>query len=280
MRWWDTGAEAGQKSQNEIDVTIDKGSKDVVVGVGVPGSNCSQGGWNELKAYQARSIRDFHLSCLAKYERTFKWGAAEEFVLRRAGGEYTKRITYMRNDKKYSRSVAMEYPLGWRGYISEPNPELRFPNWPPGQGGKDMGIIYGGLDNAQAGDIIVWDEDVTEGQMQPHAAYVVAVSNKAGYQGKEPPEVYIKVMDYNFGKFPDICGNTNWWAQGTIRTLYRDKLPSHFEDEREDLNLTKPYDVVCRDPDLSSCVEEFWKKVKIYRPAWDYRRCNTSTPTP
>lgn len=174
-----------------------EGWNDAIIGIGDTESNCGYGGWEELKLYQLRCQREFGLKCLCKYESTFKRGSAEEYVHRRAGirvslktevipSTLTKGDTVLQNFLDVDRF----WPIGWRGYVSEPDPEYRFPalglkvfsqnSIPPGNpntgrgsayptnltGLIDLaqnGIIKRGLSEAKPGDIIIWDRDVLWG---------------------------------------------------------------------------------------------------------------------
>jgi hypothetical protein len=53
--------------------------------------------WTELKAYQARTIQDYSINCIGKYEKLYATGNAEGKALMRAGGVYERNICSKRN---------------------------------------------------------------------------------------------------------------------------------------------------------------------------------------
>lgn len=303
MRWWDTGAESGNILQETTDADSIGGSFDTLVGVGIEQSNCGIGGWGrpqqldgntswlELKLYQARSQYMSGLRCISRYEKTFKRGAAEDYVHRLAGGNFAT---------SYSGTstiglTTFNFPLGWRGYVSEPREAWRFPylyNYPQNDTTAHGAMVGGGLDNALPGDILIWDEQVlsTDGvnyERLPHTAYVVKADNAAMRQAANPNGPYelsekrffpakeraeaipsVTVIDYNYGKYPDVCGNTNWWAVGPERRLYKGDVPSNYHRIADQTGVTN---LNCSNPDLTTCIENLWGGVKIYRP-WNHVR--------
>lgn len=298
MRWWDTGAESGNMLQEHTDAESKGGSFDALVGVGIEKSNCGIGGWGnpdkldgntswvELKMYQARSQYMTGLRCISRYEKLFKRGAAEDYVLRLAGGNFTSSIT----GTGTAGSLQLEWPLGWRGYTSEPEQAYRFPYFitlfrTPQYMNPAGAFVGGGLDNALPGDILIWDADVSANERLQHVAYVSKADNEAMNNAGGPEYILTKkrffpppvraanipsvtVMDYNHGKYPDACGTTNWWGVGPERTLYKGRIPPNMQAiaDRKDVTRT-----TCANPDLSSCIENLWGSVKIYRPWKDVR---------
>lgn len=152
-----------------------KGYQDTIVGVGNERDNCGYGGWEELKLYQHRCFRYFGISCICDYDKTFKIGSAEDYVLRKAGGVPVFTVTKpsQNNTVKTESSVPVPQPASWRGYVSEPDPENRFPAYDLAKSYgytssnvdvlktlvKDK-IIEVGLSKARVGDILIWDRDV------------------------------------------------------------------------------------------------------------------------
>lgn len=291
MRWWDTGAEAGNILQETTDAASDAGSFDALVGVGVEQNNCGIGGWGrpnqldgntswlELKLYQARSQHMNGLRCIARYERVFKRGSSEDYALRLAGGNFDTSATGTGS----VGTISLNFPLGWRGYASENEPAYRFPyylNFPASDGHSAVRI---GLDSALPGDIIVWDKDVTGEKRLQHVAYVVRADNaamrertgsadnqspltkKRFFPAPEPQQAApsITVVDYNFGRYPDTCGTTNWWATGPERKIYKGALPDSMKSMAERQGVEH---VDCGNPDLTMCSEPLWGRVKVYRP--------------
>lgn len=297
MRWWDTGAESGHILQNQSDAENPGGMYDALVGVGIEKSNCGIGGWGdpnlldgntswmELKMYQARSQHMTGLRCISRHEKLFKRGQSEDYALRLAGGNYASRFT----GRSAAGTVLVEWPLGWRGYASEPEQAYRFPYYISLFNNPEYsaagGSVLMGLDQALPGDILIWDEQVSQKKRLPHVAYVTKAENVAmDAQGGESTELSkkrwhptpapfdridsITVMDYNFGKYPDSCGNTNWWGVGPERTLYKGRIPGTMQEIAERTEVTRRD---CGNPDLTACIENFWDNVKIYRPYRDVR---------
>jgi murein DD-endopeptidase MepM/ murein hydrolase activator NlpD len=296
IRWWDTGAESGNILQGHTDADSKGGSFDALVGVGVEKNNCGIGGWGdpllydgntswmELKLYQARA-QFYGAQCVARYEKAFQYGSAENFVLQMAGGNFSSTLP-----SGGAAPVAVTWPLGWRGYASEPIPAYRFPylvsmDDVPEYTTASGSMLGGGLDNAMPGDILVWDEDVVGQKRLPHVAYVVSadteamrearnsgdgkvLSRKRWHAGVAKSEAIdmVMVQDYNFGKYPDSCGNTNWMAVSTPRKIAKKWPGTEQEIERYELKQTD-----CGNPDLAYCVENYWDRVKIYRPRTDVR---------
>ncbi len=397
MIWWDEGLPSC------------KGWNDAIVGIGDENRNCGYGGWEELKLYQHRCLREFSTNCMCNYERTFKYGSAEEYV-HAASGTYVSptSFTYV-GSTPTAKANSQIWPIGWRGYVSEPDPEYRFPAFGMveaygagnsvaalrGNAAKyvnpelygitrnmdglkklvETGALRQGLENAKEGDILIWDRDVLWGSdcnkqtmtcssfvklagkeplktpeaRLPHVAHVRAAytpasvlahcearkllcktaievggnnrrigdiqdnpffrgnrspaanqdpltfreqdlaecqpengfdfktGNCSAYQPyvdslKSPEKWYVIVSEKNYGKYPDICGNTDKWGIVTSRTLIH---PSISADK-----LGLPKDIAksegsCSDPQIARCREEKWDKVKVYNPRLDWRVPNT-----
>lgn len=258
--------------------------------------------WSELKLYQARSARETGLNCLAKHELVFKQGTGEDIVLGRAGAQYTRLICdkdggneqcSSTNVLRMNREITMPWPMGWRGYASDPTENKRFPNAGTGVGGFNLGEKLsnwinndlvgdidtgerapaasligdheGGLDYALVGDIIIYDEDVT-GARNPYLAYVTETSNlTAGSPNKLD---WVKAIGFNHGKFLDACGNSDTWGKGEEYTMYKNDLPP---DIKDGLAAVGYHTKSCDDPRLSACIENLWSDVKLYFPGQDYR---------
>lgn len=257
------------------------GWNDAVVGLGAPNDNCRIGGWEEMKLYQARCYSHFNIRCMCDYEKTFKLGSAEEYVLRRAGA-YIKAGNYgisLNDTGKMLRAERKEnwiWPLSWRGYVTDDRPPQRFPNLYT-QGSSSL---LTNLDNALPGDIIIWDRDVVGDTRLPHVAYVV-YADTAAYCAKQAQigrggracTGRLVIAEMNFGKFPDMCGNTDRWNVETYREVYK---PGAFDTLLATNRLQFPPDLSpggagytaysCSDPSLKRCREEYWGNVKIFRP--------------
>lgn len=296
MRWWDTGAESGNILQETTDAESIGGSFDALVGVGIEKNNCGIGGWGrpqeldgdsswmELKLYQSRSQYMNGLRCISRYEKVFKRGASEDYAHRLAGGNFETSFSGLGS----TGTVSLNFPIGWRGYASESEEAYRFPyylNYPQHDPTANAAMVGGGLDQALPGDIIIWDKDVVGNNRLHQIAYVTkadnlainelsggdyALTNKRFFpppqRGESIPS--ITVVDYNHGKYPDVCGNTNWWAVGPERILYKGDVPENLKyiADRTDVGS-----LTCGNPDLASCIENYWDDVKVYRP-WKHVR--------
>ncbi len=262
MRWWDTGNESSV-SGTKVDLYCDAGAHDTIIGVGSTQNNCRYGGWGskrsvscnaapggipgtaaipaaaggslsipaadaiggweELKLYQLNSDLRFHLICLAQNEKTFKQFGAEDMILKGLG------VNKPAHDAQNNKTEE-DYPgSSWRGYISAPNDDQRFPNLFH-TGAK--GAVMTGLDNAQQGDIIYLDQKYQDGTAGngsnlPVLAVVLGVHthSKVPTMGATEGE-WVRVADFNYGKYPDACGNTNSLGIGPQRYIYKvDRMP-------------------------------------------------------
>lgn len=339
MNWWEEGQPHCE------------GCRDSLVSLGSPmGQQCNYGGWEELKLYQMRCWTNFGLHCLCNYEKTFKQGSAEQYVLDRAGFMGTERNSSP--ERNVSINTSKHWPLSWRGYVSDPETPLstrgplgtenrRFPYAGGLYGVVEKALVTensspynvkptGGISNAIAGDILVYDVDVIQKKLfppdsasggpyekakyyrlkrLPHVAYVEfahtiaqCINDKTittaeislneadpnayyRFQGATSADVsdcynieneYVIVSEQNFGKFPDMCGNTDRWNMPTRRTIYKN-LDISFASNNEgwvpppDILEFNP-DMTCADPALSRCKEELWTAVKVYDPRLDVRR--------
>ncbi|MDX1974349.1 MAG: hypothetical protein SFT92_01595 [Rickettsiales bacterium] len=172
------------------------------------------GGWSELKAHQMWTTRRNNLVCIGRYEKLFKPGSADNFVLAKAGAGYTSKD-----------NVQWPWPLGWRGYVSAPWPHAQFPylrnfpmlhidekpatdannaivaaNYNPMDGQRILGPTgERGLDNVLPGDI-VYNLPSING-----IAYVTDIGGYAYYDdnGKEQmlPANEKALFSYKKGKF-------------------------------------------------------------------------------
>lgn len=305
MQWWEEG------------YSHCEGCNDAIVGVGNMHKQCLYGGWEEMKMYQARCYAYFGVHCLCDYEQTFKQGSAEEYALFRAGAVFSQSVgdEGKVEGEMVVRQAARYWPLSWRGYVSDPQIPKSSPALPPGgqpwganrrfpyadgDYGTVTAAISNGLDNARAGQIVIWDYDVVHGSGRfSHVAYIEEARTKAvceaahcgakkddmcsqcgndtsEYYGSTGP--YIKVAEWNFGKFPDACENTDRWGQETRRWIYKLEHPK-FEPGGRDLADYAQPDVIsynpsltCGDPVLKRCWENLWDKVKVYDPTKDVRR--------
>ncbi|MDX2113300.1 MAG: hypothetical protein SFW63_06175 [Alphaproteobacteria bacterium] len=302
MRWWDTGASAGNAYIGGSPVNT-LGTYDVIVGVGREGrekvaakqteelyeklgsssevknrvkqeqtSQVSRiGGWSELKAHQMWTIRRNNLSCIGRYEKMFKLGSAENFVLSKAGSGYTSRV-----------GEQWPWPLGWRGYVTATDEQDKFPNF--GSTGSVREIK--GLDNALPGDIIVYQprrypantvirstspaqpygmpqiyfvtdiggfrkesgeliQDSQESYFDYQSAKFRLSSSNAGGEEIYPTKVFVRSWDQ--GKFPSATGMSIYWGMGIERTIYRSAVPENYRNDICDKTMRALTDFVVYD---------------------------------
>jgi len=275
--------------------------------------------WSELKQYQMNSIRKYGLNCLPQYEKIYKQDGGEDGALTILMGNPSSPIT---KDGKTSNMQAIEWRLAWRGYLSDPDFVDQFPSFGAnpakgsgrgftGKKASDGSFVvdaaaksyadnagkasYKGLSNAIVGDIIyITHDDVSpkkpDFKVMPFVAVVTGISIK----GKD--DDYIVIIDINNGKYPDVCGNTDYAGFGQSRTVYKKSLPTTVYESLY-LAGTKPSgsDYVvnngvgdtpllfnsegnCKDPKYAVCTyydgktgKNLWDSFRIYRPTEDER---------
>lgn len=289
MRCWDTGMECGRTDKPPVGegtydewLNHDDGSKWAVMGAGREGESCTVGGgngktasqvdekndpildWMELKLYQLRGIRETGMSCLVQHEKIFKPGTGEEIIANRSGGQYQKKTPDTQGE--LNRIGNFPWPLQWRGYVSEPEPESRYPAF--GGTGKLRGR---GLNDAKPGEFLIYDKEVVGRKRIPYVAFVTEANNRAS--GGNPPH-YVKAVAYNHGKFPDSCGNTDNWYLGEEYTMYKNKPPKSRlpEYNKKLFSEVGKHTKSCEDPMNSFCIEQLWNDVKRYHFKDDLRR--------
>ncbi len=305
MRCWDTGLECGADSP-EIDQDSTAGSNYAIVGAGREGEYCSVGGglgrttsdfgrktdpimdWMELKLYQVRGSREIGINCIPMHEKYMKMGTGEEMVLSRTGAQFQVAWAEMGvADAAQNRLKTMNWPFSWRGYVSDPY-ETRFPFFMSGGGTAPLTT---NLDQAEVGEVLIYDEDVVMKGIKdqsgddranataapsnvwrnPYVGFVTGIHNIKAYGGKEPENPdFIKSIAFNHGKHLDVCGNTEYWGQGEEYTIYKAELPAKNRQMLDALNPQRPTDT-CEDPYMSFCIEQEWDNVKRYTPYRDRR---------
>lgn len=135
------------------------------------------------------------------------------------------------------------------------------------------------LSNARVGDLVIWDEEITDPDTgldvgyPRHIAYVEEVTLSGGIVTS------INVAEMNWGKLYDSCGNTNKWGIESRRVIHRPSCSAGVTPSNCPYDLTvvpspsapdatgtidKYAD--CRNADWYHCVEKYWDQVKIYRP--------------
>ena len=347
MRWWDTGKAAGGGSDpaRNYDPDCDKGAYDVIVGVGTDGDEgndkgakyCRYGGngsatkykntqiiptglnpnaknnvdaltsWSELKQYQMIAIKDYGLNCLPQYEKTHKQFSAEDGALQSLSTSISIPVT---NDNgKTFNMVPVNYPLPWRGYISDQDLADQFPSFGTTNGlGSGTGYNgnqsvnpkpysgkghYIGLNNVRKGDIIYLTHDDVAPNTSLNIMPFIAVVSVVEKNGK--CDDHIKIVVQNNGKFPDVCGNTDRLKTPEVRTIYKETLPSDVYESMYPNGtsigpdscgstyvvggniVTTPLKFnnkgSCADPRNRDCTDgvALWNSVRIYRPTEDER---------
>ncbi len=257
------------------------------------GGNVSMGGasitlpdpiasWTELKLYQARTLRDSGISCLGRYEKTFKLGSNEEKAMFAFGGDPSQVIITRNKPDGSPQTITLQqwrtenpgkpaptdlisqverkaFPLAWRGYVSAYDESNKFPNFPGATPELETG-----LDNARPGDILVMENGASgdnNNRSLPRLAYVERVQK----------DEYVYVFEADNGKWPDVCGTTDAFGELKSRYLYKPgKLPKTTKDDLERLGWTGD----CSDSGLSECEARNWSDIKIYRPTTDVRQGN------
>lgn len=317
MRCWDTGLECGQDSP-EADQDTTTGSEYAIVGAGREAENCMVGGglgstvsvadptgtqdpimdWMELKLYQVRGAREIGISCLPMEEKmnNGKLASGEEMVLSRTGAQFQIAWSELgEGADEQNRIKTTGWPFSWRGYITDPKVENRFPNF--GGAGPAMAT---GMDDVEVGEALVYDEDIVmegiagqdgatrenatgpggDGKWRnPYVAFVTAVNNVKAKGGQEGPDDFIKAIAFNHGKIIDACANSEYAGQGEEYTMYKSALPDYNMQELNDDRLVAPKpETGCDDPYMSFCIEDKWTKVKRFSSYRDRRVTDTKDP--
>jgi hypothetical protein len=290
MRCWDTNMECGELlpifplpviDSRRYDFVYNPvspiGSEFAVMGAGVEGQSCTIGGglgkagvanpdpissWSELKLYYTRTMR-LGAKCIGLHTKMFKADEGEDVLLNASG------VNFVLPSKRGKGGLeAHTWPIPWKGFISDPDEDRRFPNF-----GAGNPTIETGLDQATVGDILLFDQDVVmEGNAEtwrnPYIAKVNAVSNErfrnsAGNAASvlNPAMDYVMVSTFNHGRYIDACGMSDEAGMGPDITLYKEELP---EATKNDLQQMQDSTDQCDDPRLSSCIEPYWDTVKRY----------------
>jgi hypothetical protein len=187
--------------------------------------------------------------------------------------------------------------------VSDFRPELRFPHFAAESGVAKMKGV--GLDNAQQGDILVYNKDVVmrgaaQNWRMPYIAYVTEKDFS------DPALKFVRVLAFNNGRYLDACGNNDFWGQGEEYTMYQSDIPKASKLELETLglapdiykNITNEYNKqvdevikgtggvyqpetrpTCDDPGMGFCIENYWNDIPLYFAPDDLRH-NTPSTTP
>lgn len=295
------------------------------------GTTDSLTSWTELKLYQSYAIRKYGLNCLPQYEKFDKQFGAEDGALFAAGGYISSPHAVNPSDLTQTTSQTIPWPLAWRGYLTDlDNGTLsntstdtdctkggaRFPCL--NQDASNHGYLLMGLDNAIEGDIIYLNHDDVASpanstlvaqniNAMPFIAVVTSVWHKGDALGHCTDSV--TAVDINNGKFPDVCGTTNFAGLGQQRKIYKEWLPANTLEALYPFGTTwtnscgNSYTVKgtgstglnvnsngnCADPRLAVCTfsspqqsganvsngagtTNLWDKIHIYRHALDERK--------
>lgn len=247
--------------------------------------------WTELKMYQMHFARQYGLNCIGQYEKLDKEWGAEDGALNATGGYFSFAFT------KVDSNHRTPWPLGWRGYLSDPDLLAQFPSFGSTPGSPAAAYPAKGLDNAQKGDIIY----LTHADVAPTVPGVsvmpfIAVVTEASHGNLDPCADYIIVQDINNGKSPDACGNTDRLGLGSPRTIFKEQLQQtdyeayypagsiHTDSCGVSYQVqvgNKPpainNSLNCSDPYLKDCTfytpgqPNLWNSIRIYRPTLDVR---------
>lgn len=220
--------------------------------------------WMELKEYQTNAMRYYGLNCMPIFEQLYKHVGTEDGPLTQAGKHYNTMVPEpgfhgtAGSDTTNSLYELKQnpWPLRWRGYLSDQQngnnnaDKYRFPNFDPSGGTGTVPAMPTGLDNAKTGDIIYWTEQDNAGQpagyhVPPFIAVVTDATHNTGNAtanttGCEDPtnctdktatcSDFVEVVDQNYGKYPDACGNTDYIGQGQTRRIFKEWLPPDAQD--------------------------------------------------
>ena len=304
------GREGAPKAQQSATASDDKkppkdercryggwGGAVTVSGISIPASDPITS-WTELKLTQARSIREFQLGCLPRYEKMFKPGATEAGALLKTGANWNSvYVSCPKGDGSFEYKTAAEakstpcsaanngregynmkqegWSAAWRGYVGNLDTANAFPKF-----GGGAGASITGLDNAHCGDIIILDnvKDDQGKPMIPKLAVVTAVNlpNKSSCESKAPSNCakekncYVDVTEYDVGKWPDACGTTDGLNSAITR---RYTNPSMYPDQyKKEIEGNVKWTSNCAESKLTPCKMQQWGAVKLYRIADDKRQ--------
>jgi hypothetical protein len=295
MRCWDTNTECGSllsvfPSPNGTllyNPLGGSGANYAIVGAGREGESCMIGGgkglggianpdpitsWSELKLYYVRSMR-MNVKCIANHEKLFKYSTGEDGLLRALGQNIP--IREQDSQGNYSTFSNVEMPFPWLGYLSDPKPAQRFPNF--GNANVSVQNLGTGLDGALPNDVLVFGDDLVRNGVDPTIArnpYVGIVANadnvatRAVNGGSASPRLFdfVKIRAYNHGKYLDACGNTDMLGDSTVYTMFRNALPAIYSNMFSSVagnNVPPSYH--CLDPALSACIEPLWNNIPRYK---------------
>lgn len=172
------------------------------------------------------------------------------------------------------------WPNSWRGYMAsgnmlDLNAKTRFPNFPDENTTTN---IKTGLDNAKLGDVILMPYGPKNSVAQPGLAKLALVV-ETNLPKKNPKanettcdkrqDCYVKVLEPDNGKWPDICGTTDTWGEMKTRYYYK---PGHLQPkarvEYSRINST----IDCEETRILQCEQSAWGSMRLYRIKDDNRK--------
>jgi hypothetical protein len=80
---------------------------------------------------------------------------------------------------------------------------------------------------------------------------------------------YIRVLEPDNGKWPDVCGTTDTWGEMKSRYYFKPgHIPTNAAAEFSRISTTKD----CEETKLSHCEMSAWNSLSLYRPRNDVRK--------
>ncbi len=263
--------------------------------------------WSEFKLYQTRTLRNIGISCVGRYEKVFKPGSAENMMLLGAGADWSpvviskctraqeatgplrdcKTMTLKEyedagspeadNTYTYMKQlVNTAWPNSWRGYMAAEKSAAQFPNF--GGGGS---AVVTGLDNAELGDIVMMPNgpsNKTDAAQRglSKLAMVVEANVPSNSDCEDKKNCYVKVVEPDNGKLPDVCGTTDTWGEMKTRYYYKPgSLPKDAATEYKDIMPAGADSASfsdCLNTGISHCTMNAWSTIKVYRMRDDVRK--------
>ncbi len=262
--------------------------------------------WAEFKLYQTRTLRNIGISCIGRYEKVFKPGSAENMMLLGAGADWSpvviSKCTHAQEAsgplrdcktmtlKEYEDAGTPEsddttvymkqlvntaWPNSWRGYLAAEKSNVKFPNF---GGGSAIGVT--GLDKAELGDIVMMPNgpsnktDATQRGLAK-LALVIETNVPSSSDCEDKKNCYIKVVEPDNGKLPDVCGTTDTWGEMKTRYYFKpDHLPKDAVEEYKQIMPNGADSATfsdCLNNGISHCTMNAWSTIKIYRMRNDVR---------
>ncbi len=270
---------------------------------------CNIGGWYEMLLYQARCIRWFKLNCICDYDKTFRKGSAEAWVLHRAGQEFEAIAPFKRRNGGWGVTTHIfSWPLGWRGTASPyyaPNATVGSKLWEKrGQpyvdpntgetvqpsvyrGNYNIGYIddgnhygapkYRGLSEAQVGDFMIYDETLKTKVLKRDASGDV-IMNGLLAETEMVDARYRRHIAYVEEVHKDPESNAVDYVRVSEYNYGKNLDSCGNTDRWKKMTVRKiykspgeevPEDRTCDNPDWLICYERNWDRIKLYRPSLD-----------